>query len=290
MSSFISRSRFLLPLLAALLTPASPAFAEESVNPSPKRASNFKALPNHQPLVVAKGTFVRGGQNVPATVGNLVDLIREVYRDANITVLGVDDVVIENLKLHWNRRHDPSPDEKNMGLRVDPPLEGILVTLSEASGRKFAVKSFSTNDFLLTAPQGSTNDPGPVVEVFNLTPLLQRGSSRAVLETHVREIEVELAVLRKRPGSKTEKTQELIDLETRVEFYRNQLARLDRPTDDATNKLIEQIELVVSRTLASQKLAEKPPELQFHSGANLLVVIGSRTATEITRKVVAALY
>jgi hypothetical protein len=290
MPSFISRLRCLLPLLAALLTLASPVFAEESASPPPKRASNFKVFPNHQPLVVTKGIFVRDGQNVPATVGNLVDLIREVYRDANITVLGVDDVVIENLKLHWNRRRDPSADEKNMGLRVDPPLEGILVTLSEASGRKFAVKSFSPNDFLLTTPQGFTGDPGPVVEVFNLTSLLQRGPSRAVLETQVRDIEVELAVLRKRSGGKTEKPQELIDLETRVEFYRNQLARLDRPTDDAINKLIEQIEMVVRRTLVSQKLAEKPPEFQFHSGANLLVVIGSGTATEITRKVIAALY
>src|SRR4051812_44341269 len=90
--------RFGLIGLGACLLSLFSAQAQEAAPPASSAAVDA-------PLVIAGGKFSRDGKSVPATVRNLVDLIRRRYDSANITVVDVDDVVIDHLTLHWAQRH-----------------------------------------------------------------------------------------------------------------------------------------------------------------------------------------
>jgi hypothetical protein len=53
--------------------------------------------------------------------------------------------------------------------------------------------------------------------------------------------------------------------------------------------VIEQIEQAVTATLQLLNTPELQPQMQFHPGTNLLIVVGSEEAIDVARKVVAAL-
>jgi hypothetical protein len=78
------------------------------------------------------------------------------------------------------------------------------------------------------------------------------------------------------------------------EFLLKEIAALKEqleqdPSDEEINKLLAQISEMVTEALNKLQPDAKPPEFQFHKGTDLLVVIGSASAVDITRKVVAAL-
>jgi hypothetical protein len=260
-----------------LLALSSPVYAQ---NAATKDASGFKPLPNNKPLVISQGV-IQDGRNTPATVQNLVGLIREIYRGTNVTVLGVDDVVVGDLTLQWQGHRAPVTGEW-----VNPELNGVLTTLCLASGRKFMVTSFGPNDFLLRVPENDDEGPSArrTTEVFNLSSLTKQNYRRAGLEQEIRSIEVELVVLRTRYGDKHPRVVELTD---RLDVYKAQLAQPASGAPDPI-KLIEQIQEIVRSTL-EQKSIKQLPEFKYHSGSNLLVVVGNGEAIDLTRKVIAAL-
>lgn len=220
---------------------------------------------------------------------NLVELIRQRYRNVNITVIDVDDVTVQQLTLHWARYVDSKP-EGSPGRVVDPPLEGVLAALAEASGRKFSVSGFGPKDFLLRLPESLHEGSDPVTEVFNLSPFLNQGSRRAAeLESQLRDLQIELGVLQKRYA---EKHPSVIDLNNRIDLVKAQLADSNRPSKEAVAaaaKLVEDIKAAVDGTLHLQKSVESAPQFQFHPGSNLLVAVGGQNAINVTRKVIAAL-
>jgi hypothetical protein len=242
-----------------------------------------------EPLVIANGKFTRDGKGMPATVKNLMELIRLRYPDANITVVGVDDIGIENLTLHWARYRDAAPAGE-VARRVNPPLKAVLTTLSAASGHKFVADMFSEKDVLLEAPEGLRQKSGVITEVFNLSPLLTPDASRvAELTAKLRDMQSQLAVLKTRYA---EKHPAVVDLNERIELAtreRKGLTRSSQEVVDAASKVIEDIQQTVLSTLRLQELDETQPQFRFHTGGNLLVVVGSEAALDITRKVVAAL-
>src|SRR4051812_47558927 len=85
------------------------------------------------PLVVANGRFQRDGKSTAATVRNLIDFVQQRYPNANITIVGADDIVIEQLTLQWRDRL--SRDDNGVTRPMPPPLRSVLTALAEASGR-----------------------------------------------------------------------------------------------------------------------------------------------------------
>lgn len=289
-SSAPSHLPLLFTFVSALFLAGQPATrAEEPAAPAPPSTPARARTDSDEPLVIANGKFTRDGQSKPATVKNLVELVRLRYPDANITAVGVDDIVIDQLTLHWARYRD-APSLGEISMRVNPPLKAVLTTLSAAAGRKFVPTMFSEKDVLLEVPEGLRGSSGSVVEVFNLSPFLTRGSRRtANVEEQLRNLQLELAVLSKRYA---DKHPSVVDLTNRIDLVKAQIAELGRSkaeVNQAASDLLGQIDQVVRSTLARQKAGEKPPEFQFHSGSNLLVVTGSDSAVNVTRKVIAAL-
>lgn len=213
----------------------------------------------------------KNGPAVPATLSNVVGILSENYPDASITVVGVDDVVIDTLTL----RIAPRTARRTGALRI------ALAALVEASGRRVRVQDFGEQDFVLAA------DRSPIgrrtADVFNLGPLLSNNQARH-LERQLQETETSLAAIRKVMGNDHPR---VVDLNTQIEILKASRAQMGTPPD--STKVIEQIKQTVDVTLHILKSAEKPPEFQFHAGANLLIVVGGDEAIEVTRKVVAAL-
>jgi hypothetical protein len=267
--------RFLFPTLLAL---SSPLHAQDA---GTKEVAGFKPFPNNKPLVISQGV-IQDGRNTPATVQNLVGLIREIYRAANITVLGVDAVVVGDLTLQWQGHGDPESQEW-----VNPPLNGVLTTLCLASGRKFMVTSFGPNDFLLRVPENDDDGPSArrTTEVFNLAAIMKQGGYKAGLEESIRRAELEYTVLKKRDANNP-RLGEILDY---IEVRRSLLPKETSGSADA-EKLMQQIEEVVAMTLnIKSRKARELPEFRYHPGTNLLIVIGNGEAIDVTRKVIAAL-
>jgi len=275
------RRQFFASCLGALFLAGLPvAPAQEAAAPSRTAARDYDL--GDEPLVIANGKFTRDGQTRAATVKNLVDVVRQRYPDANITAVGVDDIVIDQLTLQWARYRDPVD-----GRRLNPPLKAVLTTLAAASGRKFVATAFSEKDVLLEVPEGLREKSGLVTEVFNLSPYLTAGSHQiANLEKQVRDMQLEMAVLQKRYA---DKHPTVLGLKDRLEETKAQLAQSMKDVDQKASDLVEQIDHVVRQTLARQQTREQPPDFQFHRGSNLLVITGSDNAVNLTRKVIAAL-
>jgi hypothetical protein len=221
-------------------------------------------------LRIANGKIsgaTKNGQPVPAALGTIAEMLREAYRDASITLVEVDEMVIENLTLRLAPRTDA--------------LRGALAALAEGSGRKFRVQNFGERDFLLIPDRSPSGNR--FAEVFNLTPLLSNNRAKQS-ELRLRDAETRLAVVQKvrgpdHPG--------VADIKTEIAMLKAHVAEAGTPTEP--HKIIEQIETTVKLTLALLKSTEKSPEFSYHPGTQLLIVIGGDQANEITRKVVAAL-
>jgi hypothetical protein len=225
-------------------------------------------------LKIASGKIVdasRSGPALPATLSNVVGVLRESYPEASITVVGVDDVLIDNITL----RIAPRTTRREGALRI------ALAALAEASGRSFRVQDFGDQDFVLGAER---SPPGRrFAEVFNLGTLLSNHRGRQV-ERELRDAETHLAAIRKVMGNDHPRVAEI---NTHIEILKATKAQAGTPPE--TSKVIDQIKEAVAVTLAMLRSPEKVPDFQFHPGANLLIVVGGDDTIDITRKVVAAL-
>ncbi len=269
-SSLLSSFRLVcIALLPVLLSPSFGAEAAESP-PAPARKTSADDR-----LIITNGVFSRNGENVPATVRNLVDLVAKRFPDANITIVGVENVVIDNLALTLRKTKifDELPNARQ-------PLDSVLMAFSEASGRKFVVRGFSENDFLLVAEGPASNHR--TTEVFNLSTVVKQARSNAGAEEVIRRLEAEISVFKNRY---TDQHPKLVEARERLEIEKAQMAKTTVVSD--TNKLIEQIQDAVRTTLRVKP--DELPEFRYHAGTNLFVVTGSVDAIDLTRKVIAAL-
>lgn len=271
----LQQAGFVLAVSIGLMAHA----ADQSATQNPNGAA---AIRSDAPLVITNGTFVRAGQTMPATIRNLIDLISHRYTNANITIVGVDNVVINDLTLQW--RMLPAPTDDQPLRRVDPPLHAVIAALAAASGGKLAFSSFSPNDVLINAPE-DRRDVRQTAEVFNLAHILSGSKSDFGLDRAIRDTETELAVLSNRYGSENPRIKGLND---QLEVMKAQRAKMETrsPSDDA--KRLDQIREVITLTLQRLKPGATAPDFEFHAGTNLLVVIGNEDAIDIARKVIAA--
>ncbi|MEO5960779.1 MAG: secretin N-terminal domain-containing protein, partial [Opitutaceae bacterium] len=76
--------------------------------------------------------------------------------------------------------------------------------------------------------------------------------------------------------------------ELRYALAEEQLALASKPRTKP-GELVENIEKILGWTLVSLNRNQDRPVVQFHPGSNLLIVTGTDTAVDLTRKVIAAL-
>lgn len=237
-----------------------------------------------QRLVITKGALEN---KKPATLRNVVDYICRIHPEANITLVGVDevlvgDLVLRSVALFRPPEHVPGTSITSAEMIARKmPIEAMLTAVEAASGYKFKTRGFEPNTFVLLPPDGSSRPR--TTEVFNLGTMKQSRLNAQVQEK-IRELETELAVLRASYGEKHPMT---LDHLARLKALNAQLQETSPSSSDSA-KLVERIREVVLLALAPRP-GEAEPDFKFHPGANLLVVAGTEEAVEVTRKVIAAL-
>src|SRR5215212_3354961 len=68
-------------------------------------------------LIIANGNFKTGERSSPATatMRNLVASILRRYPEANITLVGAEDILVENATIRWRKRFLPNDNTPDSG-------------------------------------------------------------------------------------------------------------------------------------------------------------------------------
>jgi hypothetical protein len=273
----LHRFRHLLSLAgaaASLCTLSVRAAGADASVPVP-----LPSVSDDTPLVIANGVlrdYLVDGKPARATLGNLVPIVQRHYPASNITMIGVDDIIVGDLVLQWA----PKVSVPNLPPRP-PPLNLVLLALTEASGRKFRASDNQDSSTFLLVKYDDPGVLGPrVADVVYIGNILNHEIDKKKIQENINYFQDHVSSL---VGNIPEK-----------EFLLKEIAALKEqleqdPSDEEINKLLAQISEMVTEALNKLQPDAKPPEFQFHKGTDLLVVIGSASAVDITRKVVAAL-
>lgn len=278
-----SSFRFIPSLLLAtlLFAPVAPVNAAEQAT-----APATKETAADAPLVIAGGKLPSGK---PATVRNVIALVRERYPDANINVVGVDDVLIQDLTLHWGIQREERAAPGELRRRINPPLQSVLFVIAQAGAPKIAVRDFGPNNFLVHLSDEYRHHPGEgaaTVEVFNLAAIFPQTQNRAQLEARYRELQLQFSIAAKRYKPDQPEMAALAD---NLELTKALFRQSEETSFHATEDRLTGIKEAVSLTLSLQSPGEEPPQFKFHRGTNLLIATGSAPAIAATRKVLAAM-
>ena len=260
--------RSALSLIAAFALLAAPAPGAEKKPPESAKPSHAPALSSDYDISIVDGVFVWEGQKLEPTLGNLIDALRERYSEANIALApGLAKLKISDLKLRTGRLTDeleairvasggkfawlcPGSPEPNMP--VGP------LAMDPRTGLPRPAPDANTGLFILRDP-APTEENERVVEAFNIGPYLEWVTGRT------------------NPAQET------------LMSHKDPKAQHDAEVPEDVDKL----NLMIRETIATLKQGKfndtDQPSFQFHRGANLLVVIGTREAVDVARKVVSAL-
>src|SRR4051794_26541181 len=227
-------------------------------------ADKPKAPPETTPkggydLVIAQGAVKTHDGSMPATLGNVVENLRERYTEANIILApGLAELTVADLKLRGGRLSDELE-----ALRVASGEKFIWLNQSQSGGGARMITVDPTSGMPIHSPEDNRGlftlreaEPTPenrrAVEVFNISGFLN----------HV------LTVQDPQNGNKPKELPE---------------------------KSLEELEKIILTTLDQLQGSRgssgksETPNFQFHAGANLLVVIGSSEALDVARRVITAL-
>lgn len=245
-----------------------------------------KIEPGSRPVSVYHFVITNGvlENKKSATVRNVIEAISDQYPAANITVVGVENVLIENLRIQAAKLFKPAglPSGATVThsdmIVQQMPVEAFLAALVEASGQKIRVRSYGPDTYLISPPDAAPTQK--TIEVFNLIALTGRVPSVAHIDEQIASSEASLKTYSAGHSRRT-------DLLERIERLKKQ--RLDaekgQPVPAA---LIDKISDVVGSALQS-KVPGDVPDFRYHPGSKLLIVTGSQDAIDLTRKVIAAL-
>jgi len=248
--SFVTAATLLAAfIICAPLVPAAD-------KPAPAAADSE---PAGYALEIENGKLVRNsgdGRNREATLDNVLDVLRDNYTHANIVMApGLAKVKIADLKLR--------------ALQLPEELEAVRV----ASGYKFEWHGPGDNLVAGGVQLGSESaavNPATGLPVSPGEAASQFNAGLFVLREPV-------------PTTENSRMVEVFNLSPYLE-------RLHKNDSDVATHL-NQIEGIIGETLKGldQGDSAHSPTYQFHSGANLLVVIGTKEEIDVTRKVVRAL-
>jgi hypothetical protein len=266
---------------------ADPVAAPKGVNPV-DTIREPKATPDNV-LEIEVGAIVTpsssGGKHVgkAATLKNVVEALRERYTDANIAIApGLENVKISDLKLRTRN--------------IWEDLEAIRV----ASGGEFEWQGPGSPVF------SEHGDIAPGAYIMNV--VTQVNPASGLVESHGGPASSGLFILRPAavPPEK-ERNLEAFNIEPYIEWLLAKRMASGNPPDAksdpreeaqknrvlATDRGMSEIEQIIADSLAamsqSASALKEPPQLKFHSGANILIVVGTPYQLDVVRKVISAL-
>jgi hypothetical protein len=266
----------ILLVMLALVPPNSRAEGERP-STSPPAAPEAKAhdLEIYNGMLLAKGAPSESASGLKATLKQVVNRLRENYPEANIVMPpGLADVPVGDLKLRsgslWDELEavrvasDDKFDWKGPGMNGFVGREGWFRPaapsgIDPTTGLPPKEMRFPNAGLFVLREDGRAPENERIVEAFNIGPYLDWLAEKRTPELGVKP---------------------------------------DHPDYQANVHAIayegrEQLMKMITGTLAAfnQGRSERTPEpkFEFHEGARLLVVIGTREAIDITRKIVSAL-
>lgn len=257
---WLRRSAFALCLAAFGQTNHSLAQEQKAAIPVPPGyAQPASQGPRTSPylLDISNGTLHHGNP-VPATLGNVVSALREMWPDSNIAVApDLAGVRIEDLKL-----------------RSVTELPDALDALRVASGYRFEWRRNSAAGSM--NPATGLPVPGAASQ-YSLYVLDLGLDSQGKPLGHARRIVEAFNMSRY--------------LDERIRLGKSPV---DKATfDQMANECLGQIERIIRQTLESLKgdylTQSDHPDFQYHPGTGLLIVIGTPEAIDVARKVLTAL-
>jgi hypothetical protein len=240
-------------LAAALVClPCLPTRADPLAPPA--ATSDIKAT--KYDLEIEEGQLIRPGGRVEATLPNVVNALRDEYTDANIVLApGLAKLKVSDLKLRAG-----SPAEE---------LEAVRVACDD----KFQIQTPGGPDIILV-------DPTSGLPLDRTTGFPLSGGKRQ---------NPGLFVLRApKPTPETQRVVEAFNIGPYVEWVRRQSTGSGKTNVDLTDQGLQEIAQIIHDTVSDVKggSPENQPTWQYHKGATLLVVIGTRDSVEIAGKIV----
>jgi len=254
----------LCPILTVAGLAATLAWMPRSVVAENKPPASIGSAQPGYDLEINDGQLVgapkeRGSE---ATLGNVVDSLRDRYKTFNIVLSpGLAKVKISDLKLRAGHLADE--------------LEAIRV----ASGLKF--------EWLGPGSAGPNLPPGSSTQTVDPT-------TGQLVATSPIETNTGLFILREpSPTAESARTVEAFNIGPYLQWLRTKQdpkEAQDRREQEMA-KSLEELERIVAITLESLKQGSsvEMPSIRYHRGANLLIVTGTSEAVEVARKVVNAL-
>jgi len=205
-------------------------------------------------LQVIEGQLVLPVGNVDATLGRVIDALREQYPEANIVMSpGLAKVKVGDLKLRAGR--------------LTEELEAVRVASGEKFDLQTPAQAVPTIDPTTGMPVASTKSP--YAGLYTLRQAQYSSQPPRMLEAI--NIGPYLEWLGRRPSG----------------------ARKGNPEQEGLSELQEMIDVAVTDfKTAEQRGGERPEDqliFKYHPGATLVVIIGSPESVEIARKIVNAL-
>jgi len=207
--------------------------------------------------VVSGGSHAR---KATASLANVIDAVRDRYSEVNIVIApGLGNLPISDLKLRTS-----SISEELEAIRV---ASGGKFECSGGSGNGavdpttgLPIVSGFKNQGLFTLREPTAPENQRVVEAFNIGPYLQSAGEDE-------------------ENSTPDKPGHLGDKKESKELR-----------DRRSNERLEQLKKIILETISAlHPNSTEQPNFQFHHGANLLVIIGSRDTLDVSRKVVNAM-
>ncbi|MBI3850896.1 MAG: hypothetical protein HY298_11570 [Verrucomicrobia bacterium] len=250
--------------LAAALALLPPHALAEDKPPSPPNKPSVSAefkTPGYD-LEIVEGQFVQKGKKVTATLANVVDALRERYPKANIVLSpGLANLHVGDLKL-----------------RSRNSLGEELEAIRAASGEKFEFTGAGG-----VGSGASAIDPTTGLPVAIVRPASNEG----------------LFILREpAPTPETARTVEAFNIGPYLQWLRFEWLRENQDAKQAQEnrekeiaERLDELKQIVRETvqILHRGTSVEMPSYQFHRGANLLIVTGTREAVDVARKVVNAL-
>lgn len=238
----------------------------QATTADPSRSDSSREIQPYD-LEIANGTIVNEGsprkKMTEATLANVLEVLREKYQGANIVCAPeIGKLRISDLRLRAGS--------------IWEHLEAVRV----ASGGAFQ----------WSGPGSPTFDGSP--RPFDIYTSVYVDPATGISQDGPRP-STGLFVLR--PADPSPEMRRMIEVFNLSGYFRQQKQQANA-TNDA--QALEDLMMIIHKTLAMFTEARYPnvpppdslaPQMEFHSGANLLVVIGTGEAIEVVRKVVDAL-
>jgi len=255
-------------LAAALALLPPHARAEDKPPSRPKPPAPTVSRSSAYDLEIVDGTIQQGpkGAKLEATLANVVDAVRDRYREANIVMSpGLAHLKIADLKLRTSS--------------VWEELEAIRV----ASGGKFEWVGPESPVFAGRTDQDAPS-PSMFAAVDPTTGLSPRGARPNSGLFTLRELTT---------TPETARTVEAFNIGPYLQWLgeKQDPKEAQESREKDVSRRLDELEEIVGITLdgLKQGASVEMPRFLFHRGANLLVVTGTRDAVEVARKVVNAL-